>query len=131
MAQVHERPFPISKDALDTLNSLTWFMADGIWMLGFHPAALGMIGLTLLSGLCLLYIEKRPAVTCINLGILSWATMNMLWIASEYTKSERIQELTRISFGVGLAFIVAAAFVSKDVRETFSHFRRFRMKKGS
>ena len=129
MAQSHERPFPLSKDALDTLNSITWFMADGIWMLGFHPMALGMIGLTLLSGLCLLYIEKRLALTLINLSILSWATMNMLWIASEYTKSDRIQNFTRFSFGLGVAFILAAAFASKNVRETFSHFRRFRIKK--
>ena len=67
MAQEHERPFPVSKDALDTLNSMSWFMMDAFWML--EKTSLGKIFVlpTILSGLLLLYIEKRRTVFWLSL----------------------------------------------------------------
>ena len=120
MAHEHERPFPISKDALDTLNSVSWFFMDAFWML--EKTSFGKIFVlpTIVSGLLLLYIEKRRTVFWINLAINSWIWMNTFWMY------ERLA-LARISFGFGLVCVVAAIFEAKSLRETFSHFRRFRI----
>ncbi len=120
MGQEHERRFPVGKDALDTLNSVSWFMMDAFWML--EKTSLGKVFVlpTILSGILLLYIEKRRTVFWINLAINSWIWMNTFWMY------ERLA-LARISFGFGLLCVVAAILEAKSLRETFSHFRRFRI----
>jgi hypothetical protein len=120
MAQQHERPFPVSKDALDTLNSISWFLMDAFWML--EKTSFGKIFVlpTIVSGLLLLYIEKRRTVFWINLAINSWIWMNTFWMF------ERLP-LARVSFGFGLLCVFAAILEAKSLRETFSHFRRFRI----
>jgi len=124
-----ERPFFVSKTGLDTTNSITWFLADGLWMLGFFESALFCLSLTLLTGLVLIYIEKRFSVTCINIAIICWTSMNFVWILSEYKDDQGYQAQARIAFAAGLGFIMIAILASKNVRETFSHFKRFRSPK--
>ncbi len=120
MAQEHERPFPVSKDALDTLNSMSWFMMDAFWML--EKTSLGKIFVlpTILSGLLLLYIEKRRTVFWINLAINSWIWMNTFWMFEKL-------DWARGAFAFGLLCVGAALLEAKSLRETFSHFRRFRI----
>jgi hypothetical protein len=120
MAQEHERPFPVSKDALDTLNSMSWFMMDAFWML--EKTSLGKIFVlpTILSGLLLLYIEKRRTVFWINLAINSWIWMNTFWMFEKL-------DWARGAFVFGLLCVGAALLEAKSLRETFSHFRRFRI----
>lgn len=125
----HTRPFPISKDALDTVNSLTWFLMDAFWMLGAPAVAALFILPTIASGLCLLYVEKRRPVMFINLAINSWILMNSFWMLSEFTQSEHWLVASRALFAFGLGFIGMAVHSSEDLKETFSHFRRFRLLK--
>jgi hypothetical protein len=122
----YERVFFVSKDGLDTFNSLTWFLADALWMFELPHYAIPMIGLTLLSGLALLYIDKRLNVFFINLAIVSWICMNTLWIVSEFEAYSDLRWVAKLSFALGCLWIVMACMVSKKIRETFSHFRRFR-----
>ncbi len=123
-----ERPFWIPKDLLDTINSVTWFLADGFWMLGLVDLGLLLMVPTFISGLILLYIEKRRSVALIGLAINFWIWMNALWMCSDKFKDPIFLKLAQISFGLGILSILIASFTSRDLRETFSHFRRFRHK---
>jgi hypothetical protein len=116
----HERPFPVSKEFLDTSNSVSWFLMDALWMLNLTGWAMIFLLPTLATGLALLYIEKRRSVFWINLSINSWIWMNTFWMF------ERI-DWARNSFFCGLFFIGLAVLEAKSFRETFSHFRRFRI----
>lgn len=122
----NERPFPLSKDSLDTINSVAWFFMDAFWMLGLTGAGLFFILPTVLTGLGLLYIEKRPAVFSINIAINCWIWMNTLWMLSDALKDPSLLVWARGMFAAGALFIAAAAVRAGNLRETFSHFRRFR-----
>jgi hypothetical protein len=128
-AMSNERPFPFSKDALDTVNSLTWFLMDAFWMLGTPNIAFIFVLPTLLSGLGLLYIEKRRTVFWINLSINCWIWMNTLWMMSDLLQNPEMLLVARGVFALGLLFIIFAVKSSDNLRETFSHFRRFRLMK--
>ncbi len=127
--QDQTRPFWISKDALDTVNSLTWFLMDAFWMLGATGVATFFILPTLFTGLCLLYIEKRRTVLYINVAINCWIVMNTLWMISEIAESPEMLTWSRAAFGTGILFILLAVRSSENLKETFSHFRRFRLLK--
>ena len=121
-----ERPFFIPRDALDTFNSISWFLADAFWMMELDILAYGFLAPTVLSGLCLLYIEKRIPVFWINMAINSWIVMNGLWMVSDMTGEESLLPYSKIAFVVGVACVGVAAVTSKSLKETFSHFKRFR-----
>lgn len=129
MNNENERDFFLCKDSLDTINSVAWFMMDALWMLGLTVAGLFFIFPTVLSGLFLLYVEKRPAVLKINAAINCWIWMNSMWMISESFGVTELMPYARAMFAAGAAFIIAAAMQSGSVRETFSHFRRFRSMK--
>ena len=122
-----DRSFFVSKDFLDTLNSLTWFLADAFWMFGWNLLSLSVMLFPIVSGLMLLYIDKRPTAFMINGAINCWIWMNTFWIFSELPGYEMTKSLSKVSFLLGLLFIVGAVLISKNMRETFSHFRRFRL----
>lgn len=122
----NERPFFLSKDALDTTNSVAWFFMDAFWMLGLTGAGLFFILPTVLTGLGLLYIEKRPAVFRINIAINCWIWMNTLWMLSDALKAPGLLVYARAMFAAGVLCILAALAQAGNIRETFSHFRRFR-----
>ncbi|MCB0393489.1 MAG: hypothetical protein KDD25_02955, partial [Bdellovibrionales bacterium] len=82
---------------------------------------------TFISGLGLLYIEKRLPIVFINISINCWICMNGFWILSEHHKNTDLLELSKFFFAVGMLCIVAAGFISGNLKETFSHFRRFRL----
>lgn len=127
---INERPFFISKNGLDTINSVAWFAMDASWMLETPSISFAMIIPTILSAFCLVYIEKRSNVTFINLAILSWICMNICWMFSEIMGNHQYLLLAKIFFGVGILCILIAVALSKNLTETFSHFRRFRIKTG-
>jgi hypothetical protein len=114
------RAFPISKDLLDTANSVFWFLMDAMWMLGFTSLAKFSIIPTIATGLMLLYIEKRSTVFWINLAINCWILMNTLWMLEHIAAA-------RFTFAVGMACVGVAVYKGDSLRETFSHFRRFRV----
>ncbi|HBA61600.1 MAG TPA: hypothetical protein DCZ92_12455 [Elusimicrobia bacterium] len=121
-----ERPFLLSKDVLDTTNSVAWFFMDAFWMLGLPGTGVFFIFPTVLTGLGLLYIEKRPAVLKINLAINCWIWMNTMWMLSDAFRMPGLMLYAKLIFGAGVLFMLAALLQSGNIRETFSHFRRFR-----
>ena len=126
MALNYERPFPLPKETLDTLNSLSWFFMDAFWMMGFVNAAYTCVLPTIISGALLLYIEKRRSVFLINLAINCWIWMNTVWMISDLHDSNDAMLAARILFSLGVVCIALAAVYSQGLTETFSHFRRFR-----
>jgi hypothetical protein len=124
----NERNFFISKDVLDTVNSFSWFLMDASWMLQMQEISMAMILPTLLSAIFLCYIEKRKSVTYINLAIVSWITMNVSWMFSENFSNEAFLTAAKIFFLIGVALIIMAVLSSRNISETFSHFKRFRIK---
>lgn len=122
----NERQFIVSKDVLDTTNSIAWFFMDAFWMLGLPKAGIFFIFPTVLTGLGLLYIEKRPAVFKINIAINCWIWMNSMWMLSDIFPAAGLMPWARGAFIAGIVFILAALVQSGNIRETFSHFRRFR-----
>ncbi len=116
----------IAKDSLDTINSVAWFFMDAFWMLGLAKVGLFFIIPTVLTGLCLLWLEKRPVLFKINVGINCWILMNVTWMLSDAYKMPRLLGYSRGMFVVGVLFIAAAGLQSGNIRETFSHSRRFR-----
>jgi len=121
-----QRPFFMSKDALDTTNSVAWFFKDAFWMLGLAGTGVFFIFPTVLTGLGLLYIEKRPAIFMINLAINCWIWMNTMWMLSDAFKLPGLMVYAKAIFAAGVLFIMLALVQSGNIRETFSHFRRFR-----
>jgi hypothetical protein len=121
-----ERPFFVCKDVLDTVNSISWFFADAMWMLGSIETGLLLMIPTILTGLCLLYVEKRKPVILINVSINCWIWMNALWMLSDKSFPEYYLMLSKTFFILGIIFILLAAYFSQSIRETFSHFKRFR-----
>jgi hypothetical protein len=124
----NERPFFVSKDVLDSVNSVSWFLMDACWMLQAEKISVMMIVPTILSGIFLVYIEKRVSVTFINLAILSWICMNVSWMFSEVLNLSSYLVMAKTFFGVGCLFILLAVIKSNSVSDTFSHFKRFRIK---
>lgn len=120
------RPFFISKEVLDTINSIAWFIADAAWMLGSLKLAVLFMIPTILSGLVLLYVEKRPSILLINLAINCWIFMNTLWILIDVYPGDITYYGSRAFFGLGILSIVLAGLLSQNLQETFSHFKRFR-----
>jgi hypothetical protein len=123
-----QRPFFISKDLLDSTNSVSWFLMDASWMLGVEELSIFMILPTILSGLFLCYIEKRRTHTLINIAILCWICMNISWMFSEVLEINSYLTLAKIFFGTGSLFVILALLTSENISETFSHFKRFRIK---
>jgi len=121
-------PFFISKDLLDSTNSVSWFLMDASWMLGVEELSIFMILPTVLSGLILCYIEKRRTHTLINIAILCWICMNISWMFSEVLEINSYLTLAKIFFATGSLFVVLALLTSENISETFSHFKRFRIK---
>lgn len=128
MSIEHERPFPISKDVLDTLNSVCWFFMDASWMLQIKELSVLMIAPTILSGIILCYIEKRKTHSFINAAVLSWICMNVCWMFSDILAIPSYLAVAKILFVLGIVFLIASIVTSNNINETFSHFRRFRIK---
>lgn len=125
----NERAFPLSKDILDTINSVSWFLLDASWMLDVQQLSLFMILPTILSGVFLVYIEKRRSVTFINVAILNWICMNITWMFSELYEDSYLLTVSKVFLGVGVLCIGLSIYYSENINETFSHFRRFRVKR--
>ena len=123
-----QRPFFISKDLLDSTNSVSWFLMDASWMLEVQELSIFMIIPTILSGLFLCYIEKRRTHTLINVAILCWICMNISWMFSEVLELNSYLRLAKIFFILGSLFVILALITSENISETFSHFKRFRIK---
>ncbi len=123
-----QRPFFISKDLLDSTNSVSWFLMDASWMLEVQELSIFMILPTILSGLFLCYIEKRRTHTLINVAILCWICMNISWMFSEVLDLNSYLSLAKIFFIMGSLFVILALITSENISETFSHFKRFRIK---
>lgn len=117
------------KNILDTLNSLSWFAMDASWMLQVREISLLMIIPTILSGFLLCFMEKKKTLTLINVAILSWICMNVSWMFSDIFGSQIYLTLAKGFFATGLFFIMLAVYFSRNLSETFSHFKRFRLKK--
>jgi hypothetical protein len=123
-----QRTFFMSKDLLDTLNSVSWFLMDASWMLQTEQLSLLMIIPTILSGLFLCYIEKRRTHSLINIAILCWICMNISWMFSEVLELPIYLSVAKGLFVAGCSFIAIAIITSENISDTFSHFRRFRIK---
>lgn len=98
-------------------------------MMEISSLAYALLVPTILSGVCLVYIEKRVPVFFINLAILSWIFMNSLWMISDISEIACFRTGAIVAFGLGLVFIGAAFATSRTIKETFSHFKRFRTPK--
>ena len=127
-AETRFRGFAKHKDVLDTVNSLSWFLMDACWMMGFFPAAFLASPVVVLSGFLLCLIDRRPAFVAINIGIICWIFMNLSWMISDVHNKEAWLLASRCFFVLGVLGIGAAIYLSKNLRETFSQFRRFRIK---
>ncbi len=125
----NERPFPLSKDLLDTINSVSWFLMDASWMLDIRELSMTMLVPTVLSGIFLCYIEKRRSVTFINVAILNWICMNITWMFSEIYENDGLLTISKTFLAIGVACIGLSIYFSENLPETFSHFRRFRVKR--
>ncbi len=123
-----ERPFMLKKEVLDTINSVSWFLLDASWMLEVKEISYLMIIPTIISALILCYIEKRTHILLINLAILAWILMNIAWMFSEMYELPHYFMAAKAFFILGLIFIIGAIVKSKNINETFSHFKRFRLK---
>jgi hypothetical protein len=122
----NERPFFIPREGLDTINSVSWFLMDAFWMLAVPAAAYPLILPTVVSGLLLLYVEKRRSVTFINVAINCWIWMNVAWMIGDLSGDRPYLLASRCLFVAGLLAIAGAVASTRNVSETFSHFRRFR-----
>lgn len=124
----HERPSPFSKDILDTMNSFSWFLMDACWMLEVKEVSMLMIFPTVISAILLCFMEKRKTLTFINIAVLSWICMNVTWMFSDIFSEAYYLTVAKSCFAIGILFIVLAIATSENVSDTFSHFKRFRMK---
>ena len=122
----NSRIFPVSKEVLDTINSLFWFGADASWMMESLSLSASLMVPTILTGLMLLYIEKRKSVLAINVAINCWILMNLSWILSDIYPESMAGKSAKVFFAMGIISVIVAAATSNNLQDTFSHFRRFR-----
>ena len=114
---------------METVNSLAWFSMDAAWMLQENRVAYVMIVPTVITGVLLCFMEKRHrSVMFINLAVLCWIGMNICWMLSETLKDDHLLPVAKSFFGAGVVFVFIAGLLAKNLLETFSHFRRFRVK---
>jgi hypothetical protein len=118
----------MNKDLLDTVNSFSWFFMDASWMLQEKNMALFMTIPTILSGLLLCFIEKRKSLLFINIAIMSWILMNVSWMLSELLNQTAFLIVAKTLFTTGIILIFMAIAASDNISDTFSHFKRFRVK---
>ena len=116
------------KDLLDSTNSLSWFFMDACWMLKHEELAILFAPVVLGSGIILVSIDERRPQLCINLGIVSWILMNICWMMAEIVPNLIPHWLLLFFLFSGLVSILFALIISNNIKETFSHFRRFRLK---
>ena len=116
------------KDILDTLNSLSWFLMDACWMMGIYSLAFGLAPLVWITALALFLVDRRPSISAINAGIMAWVCMNITWMVSDLGNKHFWLLVSKIFFVLGVLAIALAVILSDNLRHTFSHFRRFRLK---
>lgn len=122
----NSRIFPVSKEVLDTINSLFWFGADASWMMQSLSLSASLMVPTILTGLMLLYIEKRKSILAVNVAINCWIMMNLSWILSDIYPESIAGKSAKVFFAMGILSVIVAAATSNNLQDTFSHFRRFR-----
>lgn len=98
-------------------------------MLEAQTTCLVLVVPTMASALMLVYVEKGISLTFINLAVLAWIGMNVSWMMSDLQNEPSYLLLTKICFGLGIVFVSCSLALSQNISETFSHFKRFRMKK--
>ncbi len=101
---------------------------DICWMSKHEMGAYFLAPVVLVSALALCYMERRITHMFINFAILNWIIMNIAWMALEYHPNLMHSSVPFWPMAMGFFSIGLAALLSRDLRDTFSHFRRFRAK---
>jgi hypothetical protein len=119
----------LSKDTLEILNSLSWFLMDAMWMLSSFKFAYMLIIPTVLSGIILVFKEKQYDGVLISLAAFFWSVMNSIWLVGESMKLTWYLPICKTFFALGIGSLITGIIISNDATKTLSTFKRLRFKK--
>ena len=119
----------VTKDMLEILNSLSWFLMDAMWMLSTFKFAYMLIIPTLVSGILLVFKEKQYVGILIALAAFFWSVMNSIWLVGESMKLNWYLPVCKTFFALGIGTLITGIIISNDVTKTLSTFKRLRFKK--
>lgn len=112
------KPTWFSKPIIDPVNTLTWFLMDALWMLKLAWPAYIAAGLTVITGVMLLILDRREdrGTLLADLGLGSWIVMNTVWLVYDLNGQDAPYAFAIPVSIVGTVLIIAAIWHSKDIR---------------
>ncbi|MBD63728.1 MAG: hypothetical protein CME62_00850 [Halobacteriovoraceae bacterium] len=119
----------ISKDQLEIINSFSWFFMDALWMTEYIPLSYACILPTILSGIILMFKEEQRSGILVAFSALAWSIMNSIWLVGETQGMNDYLIFCKIIFVLGVASLLIAITISKDLTQTLALFRRLKLKK--
>lgn len=118
----------VSKELLEIINSLSWLLMDAMWMLNTLEWSYSFIIPTVLSGFWLLFKEEKLDGLLVAFAALMWSVMNSIWLLGETLNMPGYLFACKVCLVFGLGSLVTGLLLSKDLTQTVSAFKRFRIK---
>jgi uncharacterized membrane protein YhdT len=117
---------------LEVLNSVTWFIMDGSWMLDYQSVAYFFAFPTIITGFFAIFISRKAVDKGINFTILAWILMNVSWLLSEANPWIKENNICLALFFISLGSMLVTFVLSDYSLESFRRLRRLRIRdKGS
>lgn len=118
----------VSRELLEIMNSLSWLLMDAMWMLNALEWSYSFIIPTVLSGFWLLFKEEKFDGFLVAFAALMWSVMNSIWLLGETLNMPGYLFACKLCLVIGLGSLVTGLLLSKDISQTMSAFKRFRIK---
>ena len=116
----------------EALGSIAWFLMDGCWMWTWQRGAYLLVVPAVGCHLLVLWHSRssRPELL-VGLATAGWLSMNITWMVSDFAKAPGLLTAAKVSFAVGVAFLLVSFVVRPGAQEvlatTLSRFRRLRL----
>ena len=118
----------LTREGIDTLNSICWLLMDAFWMFGLPKIGL-ILGIpTFITALMLLQRERRSTGVWINLSTICWIGMNVFWMLSDtYSAYEQAYlNGSKITLLIGVILVTIGAYRNGNLMNVVAHYKRYK-----
>ncbi|MBI5732572.1 hypothetical protein HY967_01260 [Candidatus Jorgensenbacteria bacterium] len=112
----------------ETIGSVLWFVMDSAWMFGSVTfAELLILPSVIFNFAIFFYTERSFSPFAVTAAMNAWLMMNILWMVGDMERAPILVFAAKITFGIGMLFLLVAFVKSRSSREVLvSVLRRFR-----